>query len=169
VSDTNPPLDISTESGCPTDLLRRYADGPAVLRASIAELGPESLRARPIAGKMSSLEVVAHIVDSDQFMCDRMKRTIATDRPLLVGVESADYAGPLGYHDRDTELDLRLIEAQRSQMLADLERLPAQAWERAAIHSEVGLVTLRQLLAHAVDHLESHVGTIADKRAALGL
>ena len=116
---------------------------------------------------MSSLEVVAHIVDSDQFMCDRMKRTIATDRPLLVGVESADYCGPLGYQDRDPDVDIALLEVQREQMAADLLALPAEAWERVAIHSEIGAVTLLELFAHAVRHLESHVETIAEKRAAL--
>jgi len=118
---------------------------------------------------MSSLEVVCHVVDADQYMCDRMKRTIATERPLLIGVESVDYLVPLHYHDRDPELDLRLLEVQREQMAADLDLVPAEAWERSAIHSEVGLLTLRQILAHAVRHLESHIEAIAEKRAALDI
>jgi len=151
------------------DLLARYAAGAEVLRSAIAGFDADALRARPIAGKMSSLEVVAHVVDADQYVCDRMKRTIATERPLLMGVESVDYLEPLHYHDRDVELDIRMLEVQRDQMLADLRLLPESAWERSAIHSEVGLLTLRQLLAHATVHLESHVKAIAEKRAALGL
>jgi len=151
------------------DLLARYAAGAEVLRSAVAGLDADALRARPIAGKMSSLEVIAHVVDADQFMCDRMKRTIATERPLLMGVESVDYLEPLHYHDRDVELDIRLLDVQREQMLADLARLPDSAWERAAIHSEVGLLTVLQLLVHATRHLESHVIAIAEKRAALGL
>ena len=150
-------------------LLERYRAGATVLRDSIAGLDPAALRARPIAGKMSSLEVVRHIVDADQFMCDRMKRTIATEQPLLMGVNGILYLEALDYHDRDPEPDLRLLETQREQMAADLARLPDDAWARTAIHSEVGLLTLRQLLSHAVRHLESHVETIAEKRAALGL
>ena len=151
------------------DLIARYAAGAEVLRSAIAGLPADALRARPIAGKMSSLEVVAHVVDADQYMCDRMKRTIATERPLLMGVESVDYLEPLHYQDRGVELDIRMLEVQRDQMLADLKRLPELAWERSAVHSEVGLLTLRQLLAHATVHLESHVSAIAEKRAALGL
>ena len=109
-------------------LVSAYRRGAAVLREAVAGMDATSLRARPIVGKMSSLEVLSHIVDSDQFMCDRIKRTIATERPLLVGVESADYPHPLSYHDRDPELDLRVLEAQREQLAADLERLPADAW-----------------------------------------
>ncbi len=102
-------------------------------------------------------------------MCDRIKRTIATERPLLMGVESADYPGPLSYHDREPELDLQLLAAQRAQLAADLARLPVEAWERSAVHSEVGLITVRDLVEHAVDHLEDHVARIAEKRAVLGV
>lgn len=151
------------------ELLGKYAQGPSMLADVVVGMDSAALRARPIAGKMSSLEVLCHIVDSDQFMCDRMKRTIATERPLIMGVESADYPAPLRYHDRDPELDLRLLEIQREQMAEDLRRLPAEAWRRTAVHSENGLVTLFDLFEHAVEHLEDHCERIAEKRAALGL
>jgi hypothetical protein len=86
-----------------------------------------------------------------------------------MGVESAGYPGPLGYHDRDLELDLRLLEVQREQLAADLDRLGPEIWERTAVHSESGLVTLHDLFHHAVEHLEGHVLAIAEKREALGL
>ena len=166
---TSPVAAITAEPDSPGDLLARYGHGGALLRWAIEDLDAEALRARPIAGKMSSLEVVCHIVDADQFMCDRMKRTIATDLPLLMGVESVDYLEPLHYHDRDPGLDIRLLEIQREQMSADLTLLPSQSWERTAIHSEVGTLTLVQLLAHAVRHLEAHTEAIAEKRKAMGL
>jgi uncharacterized damage-inducible protein DinB len=151
----------------PAELLAAYRSGPAFLRAAIEGLDLETMRAHPIPGKWSVLEVVCHIVDSDQFMADRMKRTIATKRPLLMGVESADYIHPLSYENRDLHLDLQLLEVTRSQMAADLDRLHDDAWNRTAVHSENGLVTLVDLLDHAVDHLESHAAAIAEKRAAL--
>ena len=160
---------MTAQARTPDELLASYRLGAAVLREAVAGMDADALRARPIPGKMSSLEVLCHIVDSDQFMCDRIKRAIATERPLLVGVESADYPAPLRYHDRDLELDLRLLETQREQMAADLARVAPDAWSRTAVHSENGLVTVVQLLAHAVEHLENHVARIAEKRAALDL
>jgi len=151
------------------DLIARYLEGIDLLRDTIAGMTGEQLQARPIAGKMTSQEVVCHIVDADQFMADRMKRTIATERPLIMGVESVDYLEPLHYAQRDLDLDLRLLEVTRQQMAADLSRLRAEAWERTAVHSENGLLTLRQLMLHAVRHLERHAMTIVEKRAALGL
>jgi hypothetical protein len=166
---TSPVTAITTNPAAPADLMARYADGAAVLRAAVAVFDAGSLRKRPIAGKMSTLEVLCHIVDADQFMCDRMKRTIATEKPLLMGVDGIAYLERLHYHEREPELELRLLEVQREQMLADLTLLPEEAWERTCIHSEVGELTLRQLMNHAVRHLESHVEAIAEKRDALGL
>ena len=153
----------------PRELTDAYREGPALLRSAVSGMDGSDLRARPIEGKMSTLEVLCHIVDSDQFMCDRVKRTIATDRPLLMGVGSAGYSEPLGYHDRDPELDLRLLEVQREQLAADLERIAPEAWQRVAAHSESGTQTLLELVDHAVDHLESHLLAIEEKRRALGV
>lgn len=42
------------------------------------------------------------------------------------------------------------------------------SWQRTAVHGETGLVTLRQLLLHAINHLRHHLRFVAEKRAALG-
>jgi uncharacterized damage-inducible protein DinB len=153
----------------PTDkLIARYERGAALLREAIAGMTPEQLASRPIEGKMTAKEVVGHIVDADQFMADRIKRTIATDRPLLLGVEAITYLEALHYAERDTDLDLRLLEVTREQMAADLRRIGPESWQRTAVHSENGLVTLRQLMLHTVRHLERHVAAIDEKRSALG-
>jgi uncharacterized damage-inducible protein DinB len=118
---------------------------------------------------MSTQEVVCHVAYCEQFLADRMKRCIALERPLLVGVDGWHYPEALHYNERDLEIDLVLVDATRAQMAADLGRLTEETWSRVAIHTETGLVTLRQLLLHTLNHLEWHVGTIDDKRIAMGL
>ena len=146
------------------ELIAAYRRGPGLLRASIEEMTREQLLAYPVPGKMSTQEVVCHVVDADQFLADRMKRTIATELPLLVGVNGILYLEALHYAERDLALDFALIEATRTQMAADLERLESDAWSRTAIHTETGLVTLRGLLLHAIRHVERHVDAIHEKR-----
>lgn len=155
--------DISTG-----ELIARYRSGSDLLRDAVAGLTREQLLAHPIAGKMSAQEVVCHVADCDQFLADRMKRTIAMDRPLLVGADGWLYPEALRYADRDLALDLALVDVTRAQMAGDLDRVSPEAWGRTAIHTDTGLVTLRQLLLHTVRHLEHHVRTIEEKRAALG-
>ena len=151
------------------ELVERYRRGAALLRESLDGLSTEQLHERPIAEKMSTQEVVCHVADCEQFLADRMKRCVALERPLLVGVDGWHYPEALHYAERDLELDLALVDATRAQMAADLERIDDRTWQRLAIHTETGLVNVRQLLLHTINHLEWHVGTIDDKREAMGL
>ena len=160
------PLDESTPA---TGLIARYRQGPALLRASVEGLSAEQRLAYPIAEKMSVQEVVCHTADAEQFLADRMKRTIGLERPLLVGADMMDYVTALSYAERDLELDFAMVDATRAQMAADLDRIAENAWARDAVHTEVGLVTVRQIMVHSIEHLEWHVVTIDDKREAMGL
>jgi hypothetical protein len=152
----------------PVELIAAYREGAGLLRSSVAGMSRREFLAYPVPGKMSAQEVVCHVVDADQFLADRMKRTIATELPLLVGVNGIAYLDALHYAERDLDLDFALIDATRAQMAADLDRLEPEAWERTAIHTETGLVTLRGLLLHAIRHVERHVEAIREKREALG-
>ncbi|HWE39759.1 MAG TPA: DinB family protein [Isosphaeraceae bacterium] len=146
-----------------------FLAAPALLRKAVAGMTPEQLEARPVAGKWSTLEVVCHLADSDQAWCHRIKRTIAEDRPLLIGYDETRFTATLGYHDRDLEEELAAIASMRAQLGRTLRALPEAAWSRAGIHNERGLVTLAEMVRIEADHVAHHVGTIAEKRRALGL
>jgi uncharacterized damage-inducible protein DinB len=47
--------------------------------------------------------------------------------------------------------------------------LDAEAWTRTTVHSETGLLTLRQLVLHAIRHQDHHLRCIDEKRRALGV
>lgn len=139
------------------------------LRRAVSDLTPEQWVARPIAGKWSTLEVVGHLVDSEQAWCHRMKRIIAEDRPLLIGYDESRFTATLGYHDRVPDAELALLEATRRQMAEVLRGLPEAAWSRAGVHNERGLLTLEEAVRIEAEHVRHHVRTIREKRAALGL
>src|SRR3954464_10205021 len=96
-------------------LIDEYLAGRERLRQSAAGMTLEQLRARPVPGKWSTLEVVCHLVDSEQAYCHRMKRVIAETRPLLIGYDETRFAATLGYHDRDLEQELALLDQTRRQ------------------------------------------------------
>ena len=127
----------------------------------------EQLLARPVAAKWSTLEVVCHICDSEQFLADRLKRTLAMNRPLLLGADPDRYPEAVRYHDRDLEEELALVALTRRQVVRVFKVVPAEAWLRTAVHNEGGLVTLRQLVLHATRHLKHHVRFIQEKRQTL--
>ena len=150
-----------------TDLISAYEKGVEELRLAVAGMTGEQLRSRPVAGKWSTLEVVCHIADCEQFFADRMKRTVAMDRPPLLGADGFRYPEPLRYQEHDLEQELDLVAVTRRQMAHTLRLVASDAWQRTAVHSETGLVTLRQLLLHAINHLRHHLRFVSEKRAAM--
>ena len=63
--------------------------------------------------------------------------------------------------------ELDLVAVTRRQVARTLRLVAPDAWQRTAVHSETGLVTLRQLLLHAINHLRHHLRFVAEKRAAM--
>jgi uncharacterized damage-inducible protein DinB len=144
-----------------------YEHGVEELREAVAGMTVEQLRSRPVPGKWSTLEVVCHIAECEQFFADRMKRTVAMDRPLLLGADGFRYPEPHHYQEQDLAEQLDLVSVTRRQMARTLQMVAEEAWERTAVHSETGLVTLRQLLLHAINHLRHHLHFVAEKRRAM--
>jgi hypothetical protein len=150
------------------ELIDAYLAGPQALRRAVAGLSREQVRARPVPGKWSTLEVVCHLADFDPILADRMKRIIAEDRPTLLGADENRFAAALAYHDRDLEEELTIIERTRGQMARVLRTLGPEALGRVGVHNERGPQTLEQLLATAARHIPHHVKFIEEKRKALG-
>ena len=150
-------------------LIEQYLDGAKQLSQAIAGMSREQATARPIAGKWSTLEVVAHLADFDPIIADRMKRIIAEENPTLLGADENRFAAALAYHDRDLEEELKIIDLTRSQMGRILRTLPDSALQRVGIHNERGPLSLEKLLGLAIRHIPHHLKFIAEKKQALGL
>jgi uncharacterized damage-inducible protein DinB len=153
----------------PARLIATYLHGPATLRKAVAGLDAEALRARPVPGKWSILEVVCHLADSEQAYCHRMKRVIAEENPLLPGYDETRFAAALACPDRDVEEELALLESMRRQMARILRTVPVPTWSRTGVHTERGLMTLEDLLRTEAEHIPHHLPFLEEKRRALGL
>jgi hypothetical protein len=151
----------------PADIIANYERCIDEMRAVVAGMSREQLLARPIAGKWSTLECVAHIADTEVYFSDRIERTIAMDRPLLMSVDERPYPERMKYQSFDLDEQLDLFRSLRRHVARILRMQPAEAWQRTAVHSETGLLTLRQLVLQAIRHARHHLPFIAEKRAAL--
>jgi uncharacterized damage-inducible protein DinB len=153
----------------PTQLIDAYVSSLPALRRAVADLSPQQLQARPVPGKWSTLEVVCHLVDSEQAWCHRMKRVIAEDRPLLIGYDESRFTAALDYHQNNLEEELTLLERMRRQMARILRALPEAAWSRTCVHNERGLMTLAEMVQSEAEHVPHHLKHILEKRQAMGL
>lgn len=150
------------------DLIAAYEQGISDLRSAVAGMTAEQALARPIAGKWSTIECVGHLADTEIFFTDRIVRTVAMDRPLLMSADETQYIERLNYQSFDLDEQLALFTALRRHAIRILKAQPPETWQRTAVHSGSGLLTLRQLMLQTVRHLRHHLPFIAEKRTALG-
>ena len=76
----------------PAELVAAYERGIDDLKAAVAGMTPEQALARPVPGKWSTIEVVAHVADTELYFSDRIERTLALERPLLMSVDEEPYS-----------------------------------------------------------------------------
>ena len=148
-------------------LIDEYAAGPAELRQLVAGLSAEQVRARPIPGKWSILEVVCHLADFEPVYLDRLKVILVQDRPTFFGRDENAFAAKFAYHQRDLAEELNIIESCRQSMSRILRTLPAADFQRLGVHNEAGEMTFETLLRRVTGHVTHHAKFIAEKRAAL--
>ena len=89
------------------------------------------------------------------------------DLPLLVSPNENLYIERLDYQGVDLDEQLTLFAALRRHAARILRTQPPGAWTRTAVHSEWGLLTLRQQVLQAVRHLQHHLPFLAEKQAAM--
>lgn len=151
------------------ELADSYLAGAAHLRAAVAGMTREQLIARPVPGKWSTLEVVAHIADFEPIMADRIKRVASHDNPMLLGADENLFAEHLFYHDRNIDEELAVVDAIRTSTARTLRQLTADSLGRVGTHNESGVLTLERLILRATNHITHHVAFIREKRESLGL
>lgn len=148
-------------------LIEAFAD-TARLAQSVAGLTREELLAKPGPGDWSIQQVVIHMADSDEIAIDRMKRIIIEDQPAQLWADETAYAEKLFNDDQSIEDALLIFEAGRRQFARVLRRLADDAFERVGIHNKKGPVSLGQLVADYIGHLDYHLKFILAKRERLG-
>ena len=150
------------------ELADSYLAGAAQLRAAIDGMTHEQLIARPVPGKWSTLEVVAHISDFEPIMADRIKRVASHVNPTLLGADENLFAEHLFYHDRNIDEELAVVDAIRTSTARTLRQLSADSLDRIGTHNESGVLTLERLILRATNHITHHLTFIREKREALG-
>lgn len=148
------------------ELIEAYARGGEELQRAVAGMSEAELRAAPVAGKWSTLEVLCHLADFEPIYADRMKRVLAEQEPTFFSGDPDLFAAGLTYPSRHAEEEVRVVQAVRAQMVRILRAIPEAAFQRKGIHSTDGPVTLETLLRRITNHIPHHVRFIAEKRAA---
>jgi hypothetical protein len=147
-------------------LIRRYANGPARLKAALATVPTEALQWRPRPGEWSAHEVIVHCADSETNAAGRIRWLAAEADPVIQGYDEAEWARRFDYHQLPLEPALALVEAVRANTAALLRRMPEDAWGRVGRHTESGRYGAEDWLTIYAEHLEVHAAQIEANVAA---
>jgi hypothetical protein len=149
-------------------LIQQFDRGGERIRRAVAGLSRSDLLAFPVPGTWSIQQIVVHLLDSDLIAVHRMKRIVAEDVPLLIGYDETKFATSLCYEEMPVGQVLDLFDLNRRLFVPVLTRLPEQAFDRYGVHNARGKVTLGEMVADYVEHVEHHLRFIKQKRALLG-
>jgi hypothetical protein len=112
------------------------ATTPAVIRALVAEAGPD-LRTRPEPGEWSVLGCLTHIADAELVMAGRYRWVVAHDEPEIIGYDQDLWVARL-HDDDDPDAMLALFEALRAANLDLWARTTPAEHARIGRHRERG-------------------------------
>jgi uncharacterized damage-inducible protein DinB len=150
-------------------VIDRYAAGGPLLLYSVAGLTPAHASARTGPGEWSIAELVAHLLDSDLVIADRMKRVIAEEDPVLQAFDENAWIHRLDSQAMPVEEAVSLFSSHRDWMTRVLRNCTEADFALSGTHSESGRKTLADLLVGAVSHLDHHLRFLYAKRANLGV
>lgn len=149
------------------DPIESQRKAPKRMRKLVKGLSNKQLARRPLEGKWSIKEVLAHLADGEVVLGARVRFIAAMDRPQIVGYDQDAFVRNLRYDELDAEQLLDAFAAMRALNVALLERLPDEAFARAGLHSERGEESLSTMVHMYAGHDRIHEQQIAQLRDSL--
>lgn len=147
-------------------LITNYANGYQLLLDAIHGLSDEELSFKPTPESWSIKEILVHIADAELVGIHRMKKVLSEENPLLTGYDQDLWTNRLDYAQLDYQQYLALFKLMRESFIPVLNRLTEKDMLRTGIHTEVGKLTLRDLLRNYVNHINDHLKQIQRVRDA---
>jgi hypothetical protein len=148
------------------DVVRRFAEGPAALRAAWEKVPAEARQWRPAPGKWSAHEVVGHCGDSQAVAHARLRYFLCEKAPLVVGYDQDLWAAKIDYHAHSAETALAVVEACHANTVSVLRGLTDADLAKAGHHTEYGTRTVEEWVRYNAEHMHVHAKQIERNVAA---
>lgn len=134
---------------------------PGILRALVQDVDDERGRARSGAGEWAVVEIVAHLADAEARVIERVERMTTQDVPVIEGYDQEALAAERGYGGMSLRDEVARFARLRAEHTARLQALDEAGWSRVGRHTEVGEISVQQLVAHMTKHDAIHLAQIA--------
>lgn len=149
----------------PLDILAQTPDRFAAL---IASNPPETLRARPYAGKWTPLEVMGHLLDGEWTYGYRSRTILCDETPEIIGMDQDRWVACQQHNQRDPADLLDEFRTLRRSNLRLWRNAGAQERERFGLHRERGEESLGLIIELLAGHDLWHLQQIDRYLKAIG-
>jgi uncharacterized damage-inducible protein DinB len=134
--------------------LRTQLDCLPILLGGVSEIALDN---RPIAGKWSAREHLAHLARYQEMFLSRMQRIRSEDSTLLPRYRAEDDAQWPRWMALPMREILESLRSLRAQLVSDAGRLSAAEFSRIGIHPKFGEMTLGLWLEFFLLHEAHHL------------
>ena len=140
--------------------LSLLAAAPDTLATLLAAVPPALCARRPAPGKWSIQEIVAHLADDELVGAYRIRLILAAPGTAIQAFDQDHWAETGHYAATDPRRTLALFRELREANLALLYRLSPPEWERAGVHAERGVESIREIATYYAGHDLNHFAQI---------
>jgi hypothetical protein len=148
-----------------SELIARYAEGPAVVDIALAGITEAELDRRADPTAWTAREIAHHLADSEANSYVRLRKLLAEESPTIVGYDQDVWAKALDYAERPIEPSLAVFRAVRAASSDLLSRLDQAAFVRSGTHTESGAYSVDTWLEIYAAHAHDHAAQISSARA----
>lgn len=135
---------------------------PILLETMLRDLPEELLRWKPAAERWSIAEVLGHLADLEGVYADRTRRIVTEDNPTLQKYDPTKTVVVGDYVRGSAGENLASFIRMRRATVILLRSIPPDAGEYEATHTELGNITLHQMLSEWASHDLGHLRQIAE-------
>ncbi len=139
--------------------MEEYESGPQKIATIIKGLTSIQVNYHINSGEWNINQVVVHLADTEMFFCQRMRKIIVEEKPILQSFDQDEWANRLFYDKQNYRFGLDLLKAQRKSTAILLRLLPSNYWKREGIRDEK-VFTLYDIFQTALHHIPTHLEQI---------
>ena len=144
----------------PMDIL---AATPRQVARLVKGVSKKNLSQRPVSGKWSVTEILAHLADSELVYGFRIRLILEAGSPPIQATDQDAWAEFSDYAKHDPVLSLEALRITRERLVLLLKSLPRESWDLYGMHSERGKETVRRVVEMLAGHDVNHMMQIEER------
>jgi FMN phosphatase YigB (HAD superfamily) len=159
--DASPPEKLQPDFTRPNGMLAILRSTPAALQALTSQVETSRWSQRPSQDEWSHTEVLCHLRDVEvEVNLPRVSRVLEETNPFIPGKDTDPWAEEREYIRQDGMAALNDFIQARLKLLAMLDQISSQSWQRQARHAIFGPTTLAELINITAGHDRLHIHQI---------